>query len=287
MQKIPTISLILCLGIAISATAGDLRITCPPGLDIFVDEEFVGASTAPEDGKYLDGLSDGYHVIRIEKEGFLPKWFSANIGSKIQVLEVQELTPKPEAEQKAARRSGSVRVSTSSENSTVKFGGQKTELGVNAIIFGNVLVGLHDIWFDRFGVVLHEKIVIHEGETTEAMGNFFDNRIDILADAVDDETVPATVEVAETKTKSDCFHYWIQVAQSSDVETIKAFQEQLEEKEIPPYHQRVLLHEDGAAIPLYKLRVGPMANKGDAKLMTRKVTQAGFRNTWLVREECD
>ncbi len=285
MQKYRVISLVLCFGFAVSAMAGDVRIVCSPGLDVFVDDDFVGVSTAPEDGKYLDGLSDGYHVIKIEKDGFLPRWFGAYVGRKTYEIELDALTPTSEAST-VTKETGAIEIASNLENATVKLEDHKAPMEGPAMRFSNVSVGLHDIWFERYGIVLHEKVVVQANETTVVIANFIDNRVEVPNPEPDDDEAPVPTEVAETKKKSDCYHYWIQVVQTSDAEKIKTYQEQLEEKEIPTYHQRVLTVEDDGVIPLYKLRIGPMADRATVKLMTRKVFQAGFQNSWVVREEC-
>jgi hypothetical protein len=74
------ISLVMSLAIAALATAGDLRITCSPGLNIFLDGEFVGVSIPKEDGKFLTGLGAGEHTIWVKKIGFSTKEFLAIVG---------------------------------------------------------------------------------------------------------------------------------------------------------------------------------------------------------------
>lgn len=55
MRIAQVISLVMCLGTAALATAGDVRVTCSPGLNIFLDGEFVGVSIPKHDGGRQSG----------------------------------------------------------------------------------------------------------------------------------------------------------------------------------------------------------------------------------------
>jgi hypothetical protein len=54
----------------------------------------------------------------------------------------------------------------------------------------------------------------------------------------------------------------------------------------PEYHQKIITIEDDGILPLYKLRVGPVARKSEAKYPAHVMKQAGFTSIWIVPEEC-
>jgi len=62
--------------------AGGVQISAEPDLDVHLDGEFVGRTTAREDGLYLAGLKKGRHVIRVEKEGFLAQTFEVDVVNR-------------------------------------------------------------------------------------------------------------------------------------------------------------------------------------------------------------
>jgi len=93
MKRSHVISLAVCLGIVASAAAGNLWITCAPGLDIFLDGELVGVSEEAENGKLLPAVSSGDHTISIEKNGFAPAEFSIAVGPASNQVVVGELGP--------------------------------------------------------------------------------------------------------------------------------------------------------------------------------------------------
>lgn len=74
--------------------AGALQVTCWPGHRVYLDDRFVGLTTAAEDGLYLQNVAAGEHIIRVEKLGFEGATFDVSVPAE-GVVEVQvgELTP--------------------------------------------------------------------------------------------------------------------------------------------------------------------------------------------------
>ena len=67
----------LCLffvtSVAAVSFAGDIQVSCSPGLRVYLDDEFMGTSSAKEDGLFLMNVPHGTRVIRVEKDGFVPQ----------------------------------------------------------------------------------------------------------------------------------------------------------------------------------------------------------------------
>ena len=94
MRVAPLILLAMGLGAVPSADAGDLLLTCSPGLEIFVDGEYAGVCGSAENGKYLSGLGDGLHTVRIEKSGFSPREFPVVVGLTPRQVAIGDLPPR-------------------------------------------------------------------------------------------------------------------------------------------------------------------------------------------------
>ena len=67
----------LCLFVVMSVPAvsfaGDIQVSCSPGLRVYLDDTFMGTSSAKEDGLFLMNVPHGTRVIRVEKDGFVPQ----------------------------------------------------------------------------------------------------------------------------------------------------------------------------------------------------------------------
>jgi len=79
MRHARWLTLLLIVTAATLVSAGDIQVTCEPGLRIYLDGTFVGTSSAREDGLVLTNVPEGPHTIRVEKAGFTPVNFQKNL----------------------------------------------------------------------------------------------------------------------------------------------------------------------------------------------------------------
>lgn len=89
--------LVLAAAAAVAADtppAGDLLVTCWPGFRVVLDGAPAGVTVSEEDGRYLTGLAAGEHVVRIEKDGFVPREYTVAVpaGGLVE-LKVGDLEP--------------------------------------------------------------------------------------------------------------------------------------------------------------------------------------------------
>jgi hypothetical protein len=87
--------LVLALaGLAAASDTGRLQVTCRPGVRVYLDGDFVGLTTADEDGLFLREVSAGGHVIRVEKLGYEPQELEVEVRpGRATEARVGELTP--------------------------------------------------------------------------------------------------------------------------------------------------------------------------------------------------
>jgi hypothetical protein len=91
-----TVALLLLAvaGLAAAGETGRLQVTCRSGVRVYLDGEFVGLTTAEEDGLYLREVSGGGHLVRVEKLGFEPQELEVEVRpGRATEVRVDPLTP--------------------------------------------------------------------------------------------------------------------------------------------------------------------------------------------------
>ena len=293
MRTAQVISLVMCLGIAAVATAGDVRVTCAPGLNIFLDGEFVGVSIPKYDGKYLTGLSTGEHTIMIKKIGFSTKEISVSVGaSPIQVV-VGELSPISNTSQPATtkrdvvgRPVGIIEITTTPQSCTVEIAGQEIVKLELIMTIPGLPVGDYDIRFESSEADLSTNVVVKADETSRISVDILNKRVETVADESDADGSVSPPTKGGSKAKGECIEYWVEVVRTSDPEMIEPARSNLKEAGFPLYHQKLITIEDDGVLPLYKLRIGPINHKKDAKRITTQMKNGGYTAAWLVPVEC-
>jgi len=293
MQKGHLVLLVVFLGVAASAAAGNLWITCEPGLDVYLDGKFVGVSEEAEDGKYLPGISSGEHMIRIEKVGFTPVEYSIDVGPAPKQVVVGELGPEIEEGQPVAtdgedpeQLTGGIEITSDPTECRVKVGDQRLLKNQPIMTFLGVAAGEHKLWFERSGMVLSTIVAVHETQFTRVMVDFSNDRVTV-ADADSGQSgIESTGEEEITQAKPACIEFWVQVLRTGHAEIIEPSRSALEDQGFPRYHQKLIVIEDDGAIPVYKLRVGPISRENTAKHVAGLLRHGGFTTAWVVPEEC-
>lgn len=92
---VAAVLLLLALaGLVAAEGFGRLQVTCRPGVRVYLDGEFVGLTTADEDGLFLREVAAGDHVVRVEKLGFEPVDFEVEVrAGRATEVRVDPLTP--------------------------------------------------------------------------------------------------------------------------------------------------------------------------------------------------
>ena len=293
MRIAHVISLVMWVGIAAVATAGDVRVTCSPGLNIFLDGEFVGVSIPKHDGKYLTGLSDGEHTIMVKKAGFSPKEFSVIVGSSTQQVVVGELVPSSTTHQpettnndEVGRPLGTIEVTSTPQRCTVEIAGQEIVKQEAIMTIPGIPVGDYDVRFESSGAVLSTKVVVKEDRTSRIEADILNNRVKTFADDSDDGERGSRSKKGGSQAKSTCIEYWVEVVRTSNPEIIEPARSNLKEQGFPLYHQKLITIADDGVLPLYKLRVGPINHKKDAKRIASQLRNVGYAAAWVIPEEC-
>ncbi len=157
-MKLRSFFVILVAVAAAAAFAGDIQVTCGSDLRVFLDGKLVGTSNVREDGLHLADVREGSHVVRVEKDGFLPQSFEVLVEKLPVEVKVGEFTPAPPAarEQKAARASvtqatGNLLIISAPQNCSVEIDGRPMLKTVPILRVDGVAAGEHDVAFSRPG----------------------------------------------------------------------------------------------------------------------------------------
>lgn len=157
MARVALVALLL-VGWSAIGFAADVQVTCEPGLRVFLDGTLVGTSSSKEDGLSIAGVSEGRHVVRVEKAGFLPQGFEVHVEKLPVEVKVGAFVPVPSGahEGKAAavavaQPRGNLVVISIPQNCDVGIDG-KTELKTVPVLrIEGLAVGDHTVSFSRPG----------------------------------------------------------------------------------------------------------------------------------------
>ena len=135
MKRFCLIGLLLVLSASVSF-AGDIQVSCEPGLRIYLDDEFIGVSSAKEDGLFLMDIDRGKHTVWIEKDGFLSQRFRVEIFDLPIEVKVAEFQPipttvkeEPPAPPILQQQVGSLVVTSAPQKCTVEIDGKIETFG--------------------------------------------------------------------------------------------------------------------------------------------------------------
>jgi hypothetical protein len=180
--------LVVLMCCAATAGAGDIQVLCDPGLDVYLDDTFVGTSSEREDGLYLLDVKEGRHVLRVTREGFLPRVYEIEVVTLPIEVTVEPLEPAPPepvpapAPSPAPARTelvGNLVVTSAPQNCTVEIDGRVEEKSTPQLEVGGLAAGDHTIVFKRQGFdPISGTITIQPGVRLVVRGNLKDGRVE-------------------------------------------------------------------------------------------------------------
>ena len=152
----------LCLffvtSVAAVSFAGDIQVSCSPGLRVYLDDEFMGTSSAKEDGLFLMNVPHGTRVIRVEKDGFVPQSIQIEVSVRGNLFEGKIET--------LYQGKGSLRVKSTPLRCTVRVAGMIREKTHPKLNLTHIPAGEYSIVFSIPGRELSENILILNRQRT-------------------------------------------------------------------------------------------------------------------------
>ena len=275
MRNTTAVFCALFLGLAGIATAGDLQVTCDPGYQVFIDDEPVGVTTEEEAGLVLSAIDDGEHVVRIAKEGEEPMEAPVVIDDETKQLVFLRIQRPPTPKHLPPTEGfGTIIVKSDFPSPWVEFAGQRFQKKANQLIIPNIPVGQHTVWMQQLATLLEQKVAVSDGGTVILTADFRNQKV--LGERFDRADEDDEGESAEGKGKAKpCVLHWIEVIRTSSVKKVGNISDVLAEDEYPLYRQK-LITVDSGEIPLYRLCIGPFANRYSADRALFKLKQGGL-----------
>ncbi len=189
MKSARWLALFCVVAVAAPLFAGDIQVSCEPGLRVYLDGEFAGLSTAKEDGLFLMNVANGQHRLWVEKDGFLSQSFQVEILNAPIEVKVGEFKPVPQArteeEQPAPSEVtelvGSLVVTSAPQNCVVEIDGKAQAKDVPQLALGGLAAGKHTISFSKPGFAPIAGVVkVEPGNEVTVRGNLKDGRVEVV-----------------------------------------------------------------------------------------------------------
>jgi hypothetical protein len=171
--------------------AGDIQIICEPGLRIYLDDKLAGTSSAKEDGFFLADVRNGSHVIRVEKEGYVPRAFEVDVTDSPVEVKVEALVPLPPEPEPVAPTPAPIKpavgvlvITSAPQNCEVKIDGTRIEAkNTPTLTLSDLVVGRHTISFSKEGYeTISGTVFVQPGTVNSVRGNLIDGKVEAGAE---------------------------------------------------------------------------------------------------------
>jgi hypothetical protein len=158
MRCVRWVCLLLVMGVTATSFAGDIQVLCEPGLRVYVDGVLAGTSSPREDGLFLESVPQGAHVVRVEKDGFVPQSFRVEVSSRPVEVKVEAFAPQPPAAQEmravsaeVKQPTGNLLVTSAPQNCVVEVDGKAETKSTPVLLLEGLAQGEHTISFSKPG----------------------------------------------------------------------------------------------------------------------------------------
>ena len=188
MKSQRVVLFILLAGFATVSFAGDIQVSCKPGLSIFLDDQYMGESTAMQDGLFLMNIKKGTHTLRVEKEGFVPRTIEVEVSDFPIEVRIGDLVANPgakyqssSASEKVTKSVGYLIVTSAPQNCVVEVDGTSEVKQTPQISFDRIESGEHTISFSKDGFETVSGVIrVPPGAEVTVRGNLFDGKIETM-----------------------------------------------------------------------------------------------------------
>jgi hypothetical protein len=158
MKCLRWLCLVLLASAPVVSFAGDIQVACEPALRVFLDGKFVGTSSSKDDGLFLADVPEGAHIIRVEKDGFVPQSFQVKVLKLPTEVKVGEFSPEPlirnDKETSSAKVNqpiGNLLITSVPHNCVVEIDGKAEIKSAPLLLIEGLAPGEHPIAFSKPG----------------------------------------------------------------------------------------------------------------------------------------
>ncbi len=186
IRRAPILFVVMLVAANISL-AGDIQVLCEPGLRIYLDDELAGTSSARQDGLFLADVGNGLHVIRAEKDGYVPQLFEVEVTGPPVEVKVGALEPLPPEPEPVAPTPAPIKpavgilvVTSAPQNCVVEVDGTRTETkNTPTLTLSDLVVGRHTISFSKQGYeTISGTFFVQPGAVNSVRGNLIDGKVE-------------------------------------------------------------------------------------------------------------
>ena len=185
--------LLLVMGVSGVSFAGDIQVACGPGLRVLLDGKLVGLSSPKDDGLFLANVPEGLHVLRVEKDGFVPQSFQVEVAKLPLEVKVAELLPEAplHAEKgvpggaEVKQPGGSVLVTSAPQNCVVEIDGKPETKSTPVLRIDGLAAGKHPVAFSKPGYDRISGVVsIQPGASVTVRGDLVAGKVETTQEGV-------------------------------------------------------------------------------------------------------
>jgi hypothetical protein len=179
MRRLHWLLLLLAVSASAASFAADIQVSCEPGVRVYLDGKPVGTSSAKDDGLFLPNVRGGTHVVRVEKDGFVPQEFKVAVEKlpvEVKVAAFVPLPPDRAASEPAApevnEATGGILITSAPQKCTVELDGKSQDKTLPVLRLEGLAVGDHAIAFSKEGYARLAGVVkVFPGGTITVRGD--------------------------------------------------------------------------------------------------------------------
>ncbi len=195
--------LVFLMSVPVVAFAGDIQVSCEPGLRVYLDDEFAGLSNARQDGFFLLDVTPGNHNVRVEKDGFLSQSFQVRVKKLPVEVKVEVFTPVPtpvpgdgkedrdgtgeaappdgSGEEEVRQLVGRLLITSAPQNCEVEIDGTTQAKTSPQLSIGSITSGTHTVSFRKPGYEPISGVVeVQPGAEVNIRGNLIAGKVDTI-----------------------------------------------------------------------------------------------------------
>ena len=168
--------------------AGDIQVACEPGLRVYLDGTFVGTSNSKEDGLFLANVPEGAHIVRVEKDGFVPQSYQVEVTTLPIEVRVGVFLPAPlirkdaETDKATAEHpGGKLLVTSAPQECVVEIDGRVENKSVPILLVEGLAAGDHTIAFSKAGYEpISGVVTIRPGLEVTVRGDLMGGKVETV-----------------------------------------------------------------------------------------------------------
>ncbi len=207
MRCMRWLCVLILAGAPVVSFAGDIQVTCEPALRVFLDGTLVGTATAKDDGLFLASVPEGAHVIRVEKDGFVPQTFRVEVRQLPLEVKVGAFIPETVARQAGATPSaegkrpvGILQVTSAPQDCVVVIDGTPRAKKMPILLIEDLAAGDHPISFTKPGYEPISGVVsIQPGAQVSVRGDLIAGKVENVYEGQGSLRVLSTPEYCKVR----------------------------------------------------------------------------------------